>query len=281
MHAYEQPLIQRVRDFWDARPCNVRHSPIDVDADPEGYDLEVARRKDFVEPHIRDFAQFPKWRGKRVLDLGCGIGTDSITFAAAGADVTAIDISARSVEIAEKRAAAYKLPNLRFVCGDIEELPRYVEPQHFDLVYSFGVLHHTPRPERVVALLRKHYMGADSTLKLMLYNRYSWKAFWILAIYGRFRFWRWAELIARHSEAQTGCPITRTYTPRLARELLEGFTIEDMRVDHIFPYRVRDYVNYRYVREWYWRVLPPRLFRWLERRIGWHLLITARLKEAT
>jgi 2-polyprenyl-3-methyl-5-hydroxy-6-metoxy-1,4-benzoquinol methylase len=275
MHAYEQPLIQRVRDFWDARPCNIRHSQIDIDADPEGYDHEVAQRKYFVEPHIRNFAQHARWKDKKVLDLGCGIGTDTVTFAVAGAHVTAVDISPRSIEIARKRAKAYKLP-IRFLCGDIEELPHILEPQTFDLVYSFGVLHHTPRPERVIAHLRDHYMGPGSTLKLMLYNRYSWKAFWILAAYGKFQFWRWAELIARHSEAQTGCPITRTYTPELVREMLDGFIIEDLRVDHIFPYRIKDYVKYRYVREWYWRVLPPRWFRWLERHIGWHMLVTTR-----
>jgi len=279
MHEYEKPMIQRVRDFWDRRPCNVRHSQVDVDADPTQYDLDVAHRKYFVEPHIRDFAQFSRWRGKRVLDLGCGIGTDTISFAAAGAaDVVGIDVSPHSVEIAQKRAAPYKLPNLRFVCGDIEELPYHIEPQTFDLIYSFGVLHHTPRPGRVIAHLRNHYLGPDSTLKLMLYNRYSWKAFWILATYGKLQFWRWAEMIAQHSEAQDGCPITRTYTPALAHELLHGFIIEDMHVDHIFPYRIRDYVNYRYVWEWYWRILPPRWFYWLAKRIGWHLLITARLE---
>jgi len=275
MHTYEQSLIQRVRDFWDARPCNIRHSQIDIDKDPEGYDLEVVQRKYFVEPHIMDFAQHTRWKDKKVLDLGCGIGTDTITFAVAGAHVTAVDISPRSIEIARKRAAAYNLP-VRFLCGDIEELPRILEPQHFNLIYSFGVLHHTPDPEQVVNHLQAFYTGPGSTLKIMLYNRYSWKAFWILVTYGKFQFWRWPELIARHSEAQTGCPITRTYTPKMAKELLKGFTIEDLHMDHIFPYRIQDYVKYRYVREWYWRMLPPMWFRWLEKRIGWHMLITAR-----
>ena len=86
--------------------------------------------------------------------------------------------------------------------------------------------------------------------------------------------------MARHSEAQTGCPITYTYTRKSVRELLSGFDILDTRVDHIFPYKISDYTRYRYTREWYFRPLPRSWFRWLEHRLGWHLLVTAQLPQA-
>lgn len=54
-----------------------------------------------------------------------------------------------------------------------------------------------------------------------------------------------------------------------------GFRVMEMWVDHMFPYRISDYVQYRYVRVWYLRWMPPRLFRWLERHFGWHLWLTA------
>ncbi|HZC66019.1 MAG TPA: class I SAM-dependent methyltransferase, partial [Candidatus Dormibacteraeota bacterium] len=83
--------------------------------------------------------------------------------------------------------------------------------------------------------------------------------------------------VAQSSEAQTGCPITYTYSRSSGRALLQrhGFKVTKVEVDHIFPYRIRDYVQYRYVREPYFAWMPPPMFRALEKRIGWHLLLTA------
>jgi len=111
----------------------------------------------------------------------------------------------------------------------------------------------------------------------MVYHRHSWKVFWILMTYGKARFWRLAEMVARHSEAETGCPVTYTYTRHELRDLLarRGFRVAQMQVEHIFPYRIRDYVQYRYVAEWYFRWMPALLFHGLERCLGWHLCVTA------
>jgi 2-polyprenyl-3-methyl-5-hydroxy-6-metoxy-1,4-benzoquinol methylase len=93
--------VADVRRYWDRRPCNIRHSPKPVGS--KEYFDEVEARKYFVEPHIPGFAEFERWRGKRVLEVGCGIGTDSINFARAGAQLTAVDISGESLRIAEQR----------------------------------------------------------------------------------------------------------------------------------------------------------------------------------
>jgi hypothetical protein len=58
-----------------------------------------------------------------------------------------------------------------------------------------------------------------------------------------------------------------------------GFHVTDVRVEHIFPYRVPDYIKYQYVKEWYFRWMPQLFFRSLERRFGWHLLLTAKASE--
>jgi len=267
--------IEEVRQYWDRRPCNPRHSPQPVGT--RAYFDEVESRKYFVEPHIPRFAEFERWRGKKVLEIGCGIGTDTANFARHGAEVTAVDLSANSLEIARQRVEVYGLQEqVRFFNGSAEELTSFVPKQAYDLIYSFGVIHHTPHPERVLAEARQ-YAAAGSTLKVMVYHRYSWKVLWIVLGYGRGQFWRTAELVARHSEAQTGCPVTYTYSRREARRLVEsrGFRVTDLFVDHIFPYRIADYVQYRYVKAWPWRWLPQPSFRWLEKRFGWHLCLTA------
>ena len=267
--------IERVQRYWDSRPCNIRHSPKPVGT--REYFDEVEARKYRVEPHIPLFAEFPRWRGKRVLEIGCGIGTDTINFARHGAHVAAIDLSSESLSIAQKRAEVCGLEDrIRFYQANSENLSSVVPVVPFDLIYSFGVIHHSPRPDRIVEQMRS-YTKPGSTIKIMVYNRRSWKVLGILMTYGKGRFWRLRELVAMHSEAQTGCPVTYTYSKREAETLLRqgGFRIRETSLEHIFPYRIPDYVHYRYVREWYFRVMPQTVFRSLEKRFGWHLCLTA------
>lgn len=268
--------IDRVRAFWDRRPCNLRHSPAPVGT--RQYFDEVERRKYFVEPHIVVFAGHGRWAGRRVLEIGCGIGTDTINFARAGALVTAVDLSPRSLELARKRAEVFGLQDrIRFVEADAERLSETLEPSVYDLVYSFGVIHHSPHPARVLAEIRHHFVGPQSTLKIMVYHRRSWKVLSILLRDAHGAFWHLDEAIARNSEAQTGSPVTYTYTRRSVRGLLErhGFRVTGMFVDHIFPYRVDDYARYRYIRRFPFRWMPAPIMRALERRLGWHLCVTA------
>jgi len=277
MSEFPRVTLDEVRNYWDQRPCNIRHSPKTVGT-REFFD-EVEARKYFVEPHIPQFAQFERWRGKKVLEIGCGIGTDTINFARNGSQVTAIDLSPQSLELARKRAQVYGLEDqIRFHSGSAEELSSFLPVEPYDLIYSFGVIHHTPHPERVVAEMR-NYARPGTTVKIMVYYRHSWKVLWILLGYGKGQFWRLKDLIAEHSEAQTGCPVTYTYTREEGRQLIEssGFHMTDVFVDHIFPYRIPQYVKYQYVRSWPWNWTSPRAFRWCERHFGWHLCLSAEM----
>lgn len=270
---FEQIDISNVHSYWNNRPCNIRHSTKEVGS--KEYFAEVEQRKYMVEPHIPGFAEFEKWKGKKVLEIGCGIGTDTINFARAGAQVTAVDLSDKSLELAKQRAEVFGL-DVKFYNANSEELSKTVPVEKYDLIYSFGVLHHTPHPEKAFEELKK-YMGPDSTIKIMVYYRLSWKVLWIILTYGLGQFWKADELIAKYSEAQTGCPVTYSYTKKTVKKLLSGFTITDVSVDHIFPYVIKDYVKYRYRFVWYFRILPRPVFRWLEKHFGWHLCVTARL----
>src|ERR1700678_3943946 len=109
-------IKNKVRTFWNARPCNINHSQKEFLS--KEYFNEVEQKKYFVEPHIPKFAEFEKWRGKRVLEIGCGIGTDTINFARHGAQVTAVDLSSQSIEVARKRVDVFGLSNqVRFYHG--------------------------------------------------------------------------------------------------------------------------------------------------------------------
>jgi 2-polyprenyl-3-methyl-5-hydroxy-6-metoxy-1,4-benzoquinol methylase len=273
--SFETVPIERIREYWDRRPCNIRHTPAPIGT--REYFDQVEARKYFVEPHIPRFADFPRWEGKKVLEIGCGIGTDTVNFARHGAQVTAVDLSGKSLELARRRAEVYGLEDrVRFYQGSAEELSTFVPVEPYDLVYSFGVIHHTPHPGRVIEQI-KSYATPGTTIKMMVYHRNSWKVFWIVMTYGKGQFWRLNELIARYSEAETGCPVTYAYSRREARQLLEqsGFRVKEMTADHIFPYRIADYVQYRYEKLWYWRWMPQPLFRMMERHFGWHLCLTA------
>ena len=257
-----QTSIQTVQDYWDARPCNIRHS-----AKPVGtreYFDEVEKRKYFVEPHIPGFAEFARWSGKRVLEVGCGIGTDTISFARAGAFVTAVDLSGKSLALASSRAKLFGLAEqIRFYQADAEHLASAVPREDYDLVYSFGVIHHTPHPDKAIESIRQ-YMTAQSEFRLMIYAASSWKAALI-------------DAGLDQPEAQSDCPVAHTYTPAAARDLLTGFEILDMRQDHIFPYAIEKYLRYEYELQPWFKAMPMEMFRALEKRFGWHLLVRARL----
>lgn len=272
---FQETPVTSVQQYWNSRPCNIRHSTKPIGT--REYFDEVEARKHFVEPHIPGFAEFERWTGKKVMEIGCGLGTAMINFARNGAQVTALDLSDKSLELAKQRVDVYDVNDrVTFYAGNAEELDQFVPVEPYDLVYSFGVIHHTPHPERVIDQIRQ-YTKPGSTVKIMVYYRYSWKVLWILLTYGKGQFWRMNELIAQYSEAQEGCPVTYVYSKKEAKELLQGFEIVELQPEHIFPYYIPDYKQYKYTKEWYFRWMPQFLFRWLEKNFGWHLCITAKV----
>ncbi|MDO8526987.1 MAG: class I SAM-dependent methyltransferase [Deltaproteobacteria bacterium] len=268
----ETSILDEVKNYWNRRPCNVRHSTLTMGT-PEYFDA-VEQRRYFVEPHIADFADFSRWKGKKVLEIGCGIGTDSINFARAGADLTVFDLSEKSLEICKQRFEIFGL-KANFINGNVEKLDQYLKPQTFDLIYSFGVLHHTPNPSAAIANLRQ-YMTPETELRIMLYARWSWKSLAIVMQHGGKYGWSAEKCVPKYSEAQFGCPVTFVYSFKEVRDLLKGFSVVDMWKDFIFPYNIKKYVQYEYEREWYFKLMPKYFFKKLEKLLGWHLLIVAK-----
>jgi SAM-dependent methyltransferase len=254
--------LDSVRDYWNRRPCNLRHGTAKVGT--REYFDQVEARKYLVEPHIPGFTEFEKWQGKKVLEIGCGLGTAAVSFARAGADYTAIELSDESLKLARQRFEIYGLKG-RFYSGNAEELSSHVPVERYDLVYSFGVIHHAPHPEKIVTEVKK-YLGHTSEFRLMLYAKISWKNIMIEAGFDQ-------------PEAQTGCPIAFTYTHQEVRELLAGYDVVDIQQEHIFPYVVEKYIKYEYELQPWFKAMPKEMFRALEKTLGWHTLIRAKLKS--
>ena len=251
--------IDQVRNYWDSRPCNIRHSAAPIGT--RQYFEEITERKYFVEPHIPGFAQFDKWSKKTVLEIGCGIGTDAVSFAKMGAEYTGIELSAESLQLAQKRFELFGLEG-KFVLGDAEEL-NIEEFKTYDLIYSFGVLHHTPDIQKALRNIRK-LSHKNSQIKIMLYAKNSWKQ-------------KMIDGGLDQPEAQFGCPIANSYSKEEVEAMMtdSGFEVTSIRQDHIFPYVVQDYKEYKYVREPWFQEMPPKMFSILEKNFGWHLLIDA------
>jgi len=250
------PTIEAVYNFWNDRPCNIKHSPKEVGT--KEYFEEVTKRKYFVESHILDFVNFQQYKNKRVLEVGCGIGTAAQSFIESDAIYTGIDISDKSIDIAKKRLEVFNLKGT-LLHANIEELDT-INGQEFDLIYSFGVLHHTPDINKSIKNIY-NMLKDGGEFKMMLYAKNSWKYYEIIEGLDQY-------------EAQSGVPIANVYTNEEVYELLKDFKNVTIKQAHIFPYKIESYKNYIYEKKDHFEAMPKELFDCLEKNLGWHLLIS-------
>ena len=140
-------IISKVKKYWDKQPCNIKHSK-KIFLSKEYFD-EVKKKRYFVESHIPKFAEFKKYKNKNVLEIGCGIGTDGIEFIKNGSNYIGVELSKNSLDIFKERIKVLKLSHFKsnLILSDAENLSK-IPKINYDLIYSFGVIHHTPNMKK-------------------------------------------------------------------------------------------------------------------------------------
>jgi SAM-dependent methyltransferase len=162
----------QVREWWNERPCGSRIS--DKEIGSKAFFEEVEQHRYQQEYHIPKVVSFADWKGKEVLEIGCGLGTDLLQFAGSGAYVTGIDLTPRSIELTSKRFELFGAKG-HFEVGDAENLG--FANGTFDLIYSHGVLHHTPNTQKAVNEIYR-VLRPEGKAIVMLYHKHSYN-YWI------------------------------------------------------------------------------------------------------
>jgi ubiquinone/menaquinone biosynthesis C-methylase UbiE len=163
-----QNLKERVRQFWQANPCGTKFA--DEPAGTREFFRRVEEHRYAKEWHIPAAAGFDETSGLKVLEIGCGLGTDGARFARAGAHYTGVDLTEAAVSLARRN---FELQNLagEFRTADAENLD--FPSDTFDLVYSHGVLHHTPDTARAIKEVHR-VLKPGGRAVVMLYHRDSY-----------------------------------------------------------------------------------------------------------
>ncbi|MEK6303248.1 MAG: class I SAM-dependent methyltransferase [Acidobacteriota bacterium] len=162
-----EDLKARVHDFWQANPCGAKFAQAEIGS--EEFFAEVERHRYATEWHIPKVVGFERWRGCDVLEVGCGLGTDAVNFGRHGARYTGVDLTEASIELVRKRFALENLP-ATLKTADAENLP--FADESFGLVYSHGVLHHTPDTQRAIDEVHR-VLKPGGTAMIMLYHKNS------------------------------------------------------------------------------------------------------------
>ena len=258
---------------WNGDPCGAS-TAAEFAPGTTGFfsKVEAVRYGDYA-PWMPSAMGFDAFRGKRVLEIGPGLGTDHAQFARAGATMFALDLTRRHLELTGQR---FRLDGLltRLIRGDAEDLP--LASDQLDAVYAFGVLHHTPGTQRAVDEIHR-VLRPGGVAIVGLYHRHS--AFhWLYVVLwrgirvGELRrkgYRRMLSDIEHRSEESDARPLVKLFSRRDCRRLFAGFSETRIRSDHIEPWHIVPFVR---------PVFGARRL-WLERlagRWGWFLTAFAR-----
>jgi ubiquinone/menaquinone biosynthesis C-methylase UbiE len=259
---------RRTREQWGDNPCGAHVAQEFEFGTRQFFDaIEDYRYRDYA-PWMKEALGFERYSGKRVLEVGCGTGTDLLQFARGGALVTGVDLTPGSIEIARRRFEVYGLAG-QFAIGDAEDLA--FPDESFDAVYTFGVLHHTPDTERAISEVGRVLRRGGRAI-VMIYHRaslYYWVGLMLKrgVLKGELLSSSPEQIMSRYVEyTETGArPLVKAYRRREARHLFRGFgdcqiTVNQLTRRELGPAG---------------RLLSEKAFQWLAHNFGWNLIITA------
>ena len=250
------PSTVDVRDYWNRHihDLEITSHPVGSPgffADLDQYHFEKLH-------HLLRLVDFGGYAGRRVLEVGCGAGTDLARFAKGGALVSGVDLSSSAIALARQNFEHQRLRgDLREADG--EHLP--FSDDTFDLVYAHGVVQYTTNPQRLADECRRVLKPGGEAV-FQVYNRISW----LNALS------KLMKVPLEHEDA----PVLLKYSAGEFRSLLKGF--RDVRiVEERFPVKSRLHGGWKgtlfntfFVGAF--NALP----RSLVRRFGWHLLAFCR-----
>lgn len=261
---------QRAREQWGHDPAGAAYGREYEFATREFFDAVERHRYSEYAPWMPEVMGFNDFADARLLEVGCGMGTDLLQFARGGARVTGVDLTPRSIEITRKHFELYDQTG-DFAITDGEELP--FAGESFDVVYSNGVLHHTPNTAEAVGEIHR-VLRPGGLARVMLYHRTSWNYWFEIILHRGFlrgqmlRGQNAEEIMSRYIEISEGGgrPLVKVYSRREARQLFSMFREVKTEVEQLTR------------REFYFlgRLLPEKLFRRLEKNLGWNVIISAR-----
>jgi ubiquinone/menaquinone biosynthesis C-methylase UbiE len=243
--------VDTVRDFWQAHVNNEYYT--DAERASDSYFDEIEQRRYDTHYHLPELFASLHGEGQTLLEVGSGIGVDSIQLAKRGYKVTAVDLTENALVVARK-FAAHRGVDIDFRLGNAEGLD--FPDASFDAVYSFGVLHHTPDIERSVAEVHR-VLRPGGTAYVMLYHRDS-----LVNLAHRVLRLPYESPVDRNDH----CPVVYTFSRGGVRKLFGAFSSVEVHADYPFTYGFGPLTT----------KLPLAIRRPLGHAIGWHLMITAK-----
>ena len=264
------PEKQKAREQWTEDPCGAVHGGEHKFGTREFFDAVERHRYTEYAPWMPEVMGFNEFAGNRLLEVGCGMGTDLLQFARGGALVTGVDLTPRSIEISRHHLNLYRQHG-DFAITDAETLS--FSDDSFDVVYSNGVLHHTPDTAGAIREIHR-VLRPGGLARVMLYHRSSLN-YWgqiILrhgVIHGElFRGNSPADIMSKYVEFNEsgGRPLVKAFSRREARKLFSMFREVRTQVEQLT--RPELYFAGQHI--------PEPIFRVLRRTVGWNVIICAK-----